>query len=376
MLSRMIPALLVLVCATANAQTAVCPALEKGNDIPHESGIVSTWKYRAADGRWALIIGQDMRVNADGAPAAYAVRGQHGMSYLCDGALVSVDRGPFSTKNKESCGAAVAEIDNIPIVDGSIEFPTGMKHRLCIFGFEVTGGKSCNDGQAVLVGDDKPARAQIHRNVLDARGNGMEHFLSTTSLKHKDGRSLDSSTLPFVVAPRGIADMTKGQFGFVVSNGATNLDGAMPASRAIPVVVGDTGPADKFGEGSIAAHQFLAYGELRDGPRFDPLVCQGKATDQCNAANLPYVLTKSFPYPYQDKEGGDVRPKRNWPGKLLYVFFPVQEADRPSEYTFRLVGGNAEGSIAEGARKVASSFGGIDKIVECIRLQKKVGGFQ
>ena len=375
-MARILTVLLALSSATASAQGLICPPLEIGDKIPHENGTLDTWKYRAANGEWALIVSQDMRVNADGALAAYSAYGQHGLSYLCDGALISVDRGPFSAKNKASCGAAVAEIDGIPIVNGSIKFPTGMRHRLCVFGFEVIGGKPCNKGKAVLVGDDVSAEARIHYDVLDARNNRMAHFYSTTALRHKSGISLDSSTLPFVVAPGGIADMTKGQFGFVVSSGNTTLDKKVPQSRTIPVVIGDVGPADKFGEGSIALHQLLAYGELRQWPRFDPAVCQGKPARECDAAKLRYTITNSFPYPFEDKEGGDVRPKRNWPGKLIYVFFPAQKVFSPQDYTFEIVGDRMGGTVQDGAQSAASSFGGIDRIMECIRISKKVPSFQ
>ncbi|WP_428658614.1 hypothetical protein [Reyranella sp.] len=206
----------------------------------------------------------------------------------------------------------------------------------------------------------------------------MQHFNSSTALRHGNGGSLDAAKLPFVVAPRDTdLPIAKGEFGFVVSDGATLIDNDRPPPRAVAVVVGDVGPANKFGEGSIAVHQVLAYGGTREAPPYDPNVCKSMTPAQCDAANLPYKKGVTFPYPYQDKRGGDVRPKRNWPSKLLYVFFPGQGERGPSEYTFEAVkDGSPKGTIVEGAEKAAGPFGGIGAIVACVRSHKQIGNFK
>ena len=40
--------------------------------------------------------------------------------------------------------------------------------------------------------------------------------------------------------------------------------------RGVFAVVGDSGPKNKFGEGSIALHQYLAFGELHPAPFYEP----------------------------------------------------------------------------------------------------------
>lgn len=366
--------------AQARAQTPACGPLVLAGTVPHEGKSLKVWSYSAKSGAKALIVAQDMRVNADGADRAYAVRGQHGLSYLCDGAIVGMNGGPRG-KDTRICGSAVAEIDRLAIEGDRLLFPASMKHQICIVGFAAEGGKPCLAG-GVLVGDGKEASAPIHRRARDAAGASMEHFESMTSLRHakavagERNLSLDSAHVPFVVAPRSTPiPIVKGQFAYVVSDGKTAPGGGSPVARSVPAVVGDIGPANLFGEGSIALHQFLAYGGLRAGPPFDAAICP---TGGAECTNLPYRPGVAFPYPYLDRKGGDVRPKANWPTPLLYVFLPSTGAARPDRYD---VSPNAagvaygSGSIADGARDAAAPFGGIDEIGRCVRAAKIVPNF-
>lgn len=373
MILRSLLMLAVIAAVTpARAQANECPVLEKDEVRLGKGGPITVWKYRVNNGATALIIGRGMSVNADGAKAAYAVYGQHGLSYLCDGVTVSDDGVNFHYNRPDLCEAAVKEIDQLKVEDGRINFPATMKYQLCIFGFSASGDNRCHGGGATLAGAGKPASARVRTDVSDARGAVMPHFYSTTTERHSNGEALDAAVLPFVVKPRGMTSMRSGDFAYVVSDVNGTLEGKKLPQRKIPVVVGDLGPADKFGEGSIALHQYLAYGAVKPGPGFDPEVCKGKEPKACSVS-APYILPATFPYPYQDMKGGDVRAKRNWSSTLMYVLFPEQKAEKPAEYTFAMSAeGKSEGSIADGAAKAAAAFGGIEVIVDCVRRQKKM----
>ena len=91
--TRLTVLVLALATSPAGAETAACGKLAAERTIKHDGKDLSVWSYSGKDGRVATIVANDMRVNADGAVRAYAAYGQHGLSYLCDGALVAPGRG-------------------------------------------------------------------------------------------------------------------------------------------------------------------------------------------------------------------------------------------------------------------------------------------
>ena len=89
----------------------------------------------------------------------------------------------------------------------------------------------------------------------------MDQCPTAMMLKDVNGREVpvDSDTVPYVVIPEAgppdvageftrLTGVRVGDFGVVIANG-----------RAVPVIVADTGPYSKLGEGSLALHRALGH---------------------------------------------------------------------------------------------------------------------
>ncbi|WAK02311.1 glycoside hydrolase family 75 protein [Methylobacter sp. YRD-M1] len=175
-------------------------------------------------GSKAIAFASQMQVNTDGAPDSYHPD-DIGITHICNG--VSIGRG---CTWKASClpefRQAKAE---------HFKGPT----KICFFAMATDA-----QGVPIIQGDADPKPG---------------YFVSTTAL-HQPGENLrtpqaqlDSNTVPFAVIPgnwqtSGNPGPKLGDFGVAYrrSNG-----------KAAFFVVGDTGPRNKLGEGSVALHQAL-----------------------------------------------------------------------------------------------------------------------
>ncbi|WP_375393737.1 hypothetical protein [uncultured Sphingomonas sp.] len=82
-----------------------------------------------------------------------------------------------------------------------------------------------------------------------------------TSLMLPDGRGgevpVDAGTIPYVVIPQAGPKAVRGEFQRLTGVGIGDLGVVIANGRTVPVIVADTGPYAKLGEGSLALHQAL-----------------------------------------------------------------------------------------------------------------------
>lgn len=208
-------------CGLSTAAAADC-RLTREFAFPHaEIGTVQVFRDPASN---AIAFASQMQVNTDGAPDSYHPD-DIGITHICNGVSV----GPTCSW-KASClrefRQAKAE---------RFHGPT----KICFFAM----AKDAN-GLPIIQGNADPKPG---------------YFVSTTAL-HQPGENidtphaqLDSNSVPFAVIPGNWQTSGKpgprlGDFGVAYrrSNGKSAL-----------FVIGDTGPRNKLGEGSVALHQAL-----------------------------------------------------------------------------------------------------------------------
>ncbi|WP_174286869.1 glycoside hydrolase family 75 protein [Sphingomonas bacterium] len=82
-----------------------------------------------------------------------------------------------------------------------------------------------------------------------------------TSLMLPDGRGgevpVDAGTIPYVVIPQAGPKAVRGEFERLTGVGIGDFGVVIANGRTVPVIVADTGPYAKLGEGSLALHQAL-----------------------------------------------------------------------------------------------------------------------
>jgi len=203
-----------------------------------------------------------LNVNPDGAMASYTI-GDHGFTYIANGLDLwqgGVRRACSDKANTALCNSKFSDAERRGFATGTAEF--------CVFAMEVDaltpGGPltACKGGNVAGNGKGRP---RVGGELPNASGGKTSYYRSTTALNQMlDGKSqpIDSSFVPSVVVPTSKSAMV-GHVAWVAFNGKSTF-----------AVVGDTGPA--FGEGSIALHQLLRYGQLAPqlvGPIMTPERC-------------------------------------------------------------------------------------------------------
>jgi hypothetical protein len=337
-----------------------CGRIERVQDGIHEGNqYPTTYTYTTDKGR-AVIVRQDMRVNADGARRAYELD-NHGISYLCDGLTVGHGAGWITRK---PCGStATKAIEDAEQKDGWLYF-SDRKPSMCIFGFYVKGGKKGVSGcSGSVVGGGQPA-AKAQLISVPAPGGPLQYFISTTSLRNttndKTKEWIDSEQIPFIVIPDKWphAKIVLGDYAYVYSPRALGIEReTLTGPRGSFAIVADTGPRGKFGEGSIALHQMLVFGELRPAPEYQ-WVAKGK----------PHPEHASIYHPYRDRGDGDIRAKSNIDEELWYILFSNSANKEVKEHSFQVGNDGAPGGnvYAEGT-SAAEMLGGHDHIISCLK---------
>lgn len=204
-----------------------------------------------------------LKVNPDGGKASYTL-GDHGYTYISNG----VSKRSWGTWTSceplaANCGNLFKEAEVGAFGPGTQEF--------CAFALEVepippkTATQECGKGRKIIGnGKGRPILGSDQLDTVD--GKKTRYYKSMTHLNQWiDGKALsvDSITIPMIVVPTGNGEML-GRIAYVSHGGKSTF-----------AVVGDTGP--NLGEGSIALHELLRYGELQTPPPIGPI----KIEDRC-----------------------------------------------------------------------------------------------
>jgi hypothetical protein len=349
----------LLFASTASAQTLTCGNIERAKDGIHESEPFPTFTYKV-NGGTAVIVRQDMRVNADGARSAYELN-NHGISYLCDG-LTARDGNKWVTT--KPCDSLTAEaIEQAQIKDGKLHF-SDQGPELCIFGFHVEGGRKKVKGcSGTVVGKGHPsATAQL--TTVAAPDGSLHYLISATSLANRNvdvtQRYIDSEKIPFFVIPGRWhhENIRLGDYAYVYSPNALGIkDETLSGPRGSFAVAADTGPRNKFGEGSIALHQMLVFGELRKPPLYQKV-----------AGNNRHPEQSAIFHPYQDRRDGDIRAKSNIDKELWHILFAESANKSIQEHSFGISDDGApNGNVYTEGKKAAALLGGTEHIIACLK---------
>lgn len=100
------------------------------------------------------------------------------------------------------------------------------------------------DGSAFACGPDHGRMDQCPTSLMLPRGDGGEV-------------PVDSDAVPYVVIPQAGPQAVRGEFGRLTGVGVGDFGVVIANGRIVPVIVADTGPYAKLGEGSLALHRAL-----------------------------------------------------------------------------------------------------------------------
>jgi hypothetical protein len=339
-----------------------CGNIERTQDGTHEGMRYPTYTYTTNEGS-AVIVRQDMRVNADGARTAYELN-NHGISYLCDGLTA---REGTNWITQKPCGFLTASAIELGKVSNNELHFSKQGPELCIFGFHVEGGKSGIAGCSGKVVGGGQADAVAPLISVASPAGVLQYFVSTTSLANRSTdvskRYIDSEQIPFIVIPGRWQhkQISLGDYAYIYSPGELGIkQEALTGPRGSFAIVADKGPQGKFGEGSIALHQMLAFGELRSAPAY-----------QKTANGQRHPETESIFHPYQDRGDGDIRAKGNIDKEVWYIMFAGSANKSLAQHSFSVDrDGLPQGNVyAEGAN-AAALFGGQDHIIACLKASE------
>lgn len=116
-----------------------------------------------------------------------------------------------------------------------------------------------------------------------------------TSLSPPDGSGaptpVDADRVPYVVIPVSRPGEPRGEFTRLTGVGLGDFGVVIWRGRTVPVIVADTGPWSKLGEGSLALHRALGHDECRR--RDAQGVCRGGSDDMGSIEGD--VVTVVFP---------------------------------------------------------------------------------
>lgn len=336
-----------------------CGNIERAKDGIHEGKPYPTYTYTTNEGS-AVIVRQDMRVNADGARRAYELQ-NHGISYLCDG-LTAREGSEWITR--KPCGSLTTSAIELGKVSNNEFHFSDKGPELCIFGFHVEGGKSGIGGCSGKVVGGGHASAVAPLISVPSPAGALQYFVSTTSLANRTGdvskRYIDSEEIPFIVIPGQWQhkQISLGDYAYIYSPGELGIkQEALTGPRGSFAIVADKGPKGKFGEGSIALHQMLAFGELRPAPAY-----------QKTANGQRHPEQASIFHPYQDKGDGDIRAKGNIDKEVWYIMFADSANKSVEQHSFSVGSdGLPQGNVYSEGTNAAALFGGQEHIIACLK---------
>lgn len=124
-------------------------------------------------------------------------------------------------------------------------------------------------------------------------GHGrMDQCQTSLTLSDDAGRDypVDADTIPYVVIPEAGPDDAFGEFARLTGVHVGDFGVVIARGHTVPVIVADTGPYSKLGEGSLALHRALGHEQCvtRDGHR----ICR---SDDAGDSITSGVTTILFP---------------------------------------------------------------------------------
>lgn len=211
----------VAISALASWSAAECPLIQQQIFAHAEIGTVKVLQDPASS---AIAFASQMQVNTDGAPDSYHPD-DIGITHICNGISVG--------------SACTWKAQCLPEYRQARAQGFKGPQKICFFGMAAD-----EHGVPLIQGENDPRPG---------------YFVSTTALKQpgRDVRTpqaqLDSNTVPFAVIPgrwnkTGQPGPRLGDFGVAWRRSSDKL---------AYFVVGDIGPNNKLGEGSVALHQAL-----------------------------------------------------------------------------------------------------------------------
>lgn len=134
------------------------------------------------------------------------------------------------------------------------------------------------DGSPLACGDDRGRSDQCPTTLMPPDASGTP-------------APVDADRIPYVVIPISGPDTPRGEFTRLTGVGVGDFGVVIWRGRTVPVIVADTGPWPKLGEGSLALHQALGHDQCarRDAGG----VCRGGSDDMASIESG--VTTVLFP---------------------------------------------------------------------------------
>ncbi len=122
-------------------------------------------------------------------------------------------------------------------------------------------------------------------------GHGrMDQCETSLMLSDDAGRDIpvDADAIPYVVIPEAGPDDAAGEFARLTGVHVGDFGVVIARGRTVPVIVADTGPYSKLGEGSLALHRALDHDQCstRDGQR----TCRSDDAGESIRADVTTIL--------------------------------------------------------------------------------------
>jgi len=308
--------------------------------------VVKAWRY----GDFAtVVLVPGVNVNPDGSPRAYSVGNlglvdiQNGVKILANGTALSYDA--YQKKYGHPFTKHWLEAERKGFAVGTREFDAFALY---------SGGKVVGNGK----GSPK---------VQEVPNSPIRYYISMTKTRQgdypeSDQRAyLDSGKIPAFVVP-GTPKNTAWPDPLTKLLGQRQLAWAYYPStnRSTYAIGGDTGPARKFGEATIAFHQLLRFGEIRPIPAFR----SDANYAECKEISVGSTLTDCL-YPGFVKFGAKGRIKTtSLPNSVIFVFFDKSEKVLEETITNEIIKTNGKVQMEK--------IGGEDMVMTCLARKSEL----
>ncbi len=361
------------IIAQCEVMTKINTKLKYGEDKKNKSApIVQAWRY----GNLAtVVLVPGVNVNVDGSSRAYSV-GNTGLASILNGVSI-LAKNRVSNKLEYMDYAKYKKHYNVSFASLWLEaeaknFGVGTRE---FNAFALYVRDELVEDSRVLNSKGKPVKVNLVGNgkgspkTQTVEGESIKYYISTTSSKQADFPSsdqrsyLDSGEIPaFVVPGRGkpenpIDPLTD-------KLGERQLGWAYYPDKNLSTfaIGGDTGPAGKFGEATMAFHQLLRFDSVLPIPHY-------KANAQytsCSTTVLPTNWANCLYYPFYQKtrEVGTTNVKTDVLRvanlkTTIFVFFNKDVKVKDSMVTREIIQNKGNAAM--------ENIGGVSKLSSCLK---------